>query len=436
MEETLKIFPVTAQRDAKGRMSIAGQLLRDLVEAYGSPLYVYDGATLRSQLDGLRGAFEAHYRGEFEITYAAKAYFSLGIARRLAALGVGVDVVSLGELKIAKRAGFSAEMVHFHGNNKTEAELLFAIDWGISDIVVDNLSELAFLESLACKREKNVDIWLRIAPGVRVDTHKYLQTADISSKFGLPISDGQASEAIRLAQASHWLHLRGLHTHVGSLVFDVEPYGEALKRLIALAAQEDFVLPELSPGGGLGVPYVPGGRRADAVAWVKTMSETLEKECGARGWPLPKLILEPGRWLVGQAGVAIYTVGAVKQSSDGTYMVAVDGGMSDNPRPALYQAQYAVTTVDRVPGELDHKASLVGKYCESGDQLIPEVMLPEMQRGELIAMPVAGAYQLSMSSNYNMAARPAVLWLEEGRAEVMQHREDPGEDGWWVSDGM
>jgi diaminopimelate decarboxylase len=435
VEEILKLFPVTTERDPSGKLKIAGQLVRELVQQYGSPLYVYDSATLCAQLELVRGALEKEYRGEFEITYAAKAYFSLGFAKKLAAMGLGVDVVSLGELKIAKKAGFFPGKVHFHGNNKTVTELLFAMDWGISDIVVDNLSELALLESLASECEKKVDIWLRITPGVRVDTHKYLQTADISSKFGLPISDGQASEAIRQAQASRWLNLRGLHTHVGSLVFDVEPYGEALQRLIALAAQEEFVLPELSPGGGLGVPYLPDGRTADAVSWVKSMSDTLEEECGKRGWPLPKLILEPGRWLAGQAGVAIYSVGSVKHSSDGTYMVAVDGGMSDNPRPALYQTHYAVTLVDRMPGEANKKASLVGKYCESGDQLIPEVMLPEVERGELIAMPVAGAYQLSMASNYNMASRPAVLWLEDGRAEVMQRREDPAEDGWWVSDG-
>ena len=435
MDETLSLFPITTQRDSKGQMMIAGQLVRDLVQQYGSPLYLYDAATLRAQLDLLRTAFETHYRGGFEITYAAKAYFSLGMARRMAAMGLGVDVVSLGELKVAKKAGFSPKMVHFHGNNKTVPELLFAMEWGISDIVVDNLSELVLLETLAIERKQVINIWLRITPGVKVETHQYWQTGDIASKFGLPIYDGQASEGIRFAQASRWLKLRGLHTHVGSQVFDVSPYGEALKRLIGLAGQEEFIAAELSPGGGLGVQYTLDDKVADAVDWVRTMSASLEKECGKRGWPLPKLLLEPGRWLVGQAGVSVYSVGAVKFSSDGTYIVAVDGGMADNPRTAMYQARYEAALVDRLPSGMRNRASLVGKYCESGDQLIPMLELPEMHRGELLALPVSGAYQLSMSSNYNMASRPAVLWLEDGRAEVMQRREDPAEDGWWMSDG-
>lgn len=432
MDETLKLFPITTTRDQKGQMSIAGHMLRELVQQHGSPLYVYDGATLRSQLNVLRTAFEHEYRGGFEITYAAKAYFSLGMAKRMAAMGLGVDVVSLGELKIARKAGFSPKLVHFHGNNKTIPELLFAMEWGISDIVVDNLSELVLLESLAAERKKVINIWLRITPGVKVETHQYWQTGDVASKFGLPIYDGQASEGIRFAQGSRWLKLRGLHTHVGSQIFDSKPYTEALRRLIGLAGQEDFILAELSPGGGLGVPYTPDGTFADAVGWVRAMSATLEQECGKRGWPLPKLLLEPGRWLVGQAGVAIYSVGAVKFSSDGTYIVAVDGGMADNPRPPMYQAKYTAALVDRVSSGMLNRAALVGKYCESGDHLISELQLPEMHRGELIAMPVAGAYQLSMSSNYNMACRPAVLWLEEGRAGIMQQREDPAEEGWWL----
>jgi diaminopimelate decarboxylase len=435
VKEALDLFPITTTRDNKGQMMIAGQNLRALVQQHGSPLYVYDGATLRAQLDVLRNAFEQEYRGGYEITYAAKAYFSLAMARRMAAMGLGVDVVSLGELKIAQRAGFSPKLVHFHGNNKTVPELQFALDWGISDIVVDNLSELVLLESMASERKKVISIWLRITPGVKVDTHQYWQTADVASKFGLPIHDGQASEGIRFAQGSRWLKLRGLHTHVGSQVFDSKPYCEALKRLIGLASQEEFILAELSPGGGLGVPYTPEDRVADAAGWVRAMSATLEQECGKHGWPLPKLLLEPGRWLVGQAGVAIYTVGAVKFSSDGTYIVAVDGGMADNPRPPMYQARYVAELVDREASGMLNRASLVGKYCESGDHLIPEMKLPEVHRGELIAMPVAGAYQLSMSSNYNMAARPAVLWLEDGKAEVMQHRELPEESGWWV-DGV
>lgn len=430
------ILPITAGRDEAGCLTIAGQSLRPLAEKYGTPLYLYDGATIRDQARKLRETLMANYPGSFEITYAAKAYFSLGMARRLVGMDLGVDVVSMGEMAVARRAGFEPRRVHLHGNNKSEEELAAAVEWGAQAVVLDSLEELEMLESIAARLHKNgrVRVWLRISPGVAVDSHSYLQTAHHASKFGLPIEGGAAAQAIRIAKASRWLHLTGLHTHLGSQFFEPEPYRQAISRLIALAESENFIPEELSPGGGWGVPYVPEQPAGEPEPWIKTVTGTVRSECEKRGWPLPRLVVEPGRWLVARSGLALYTIGTSKVSGDGSHFVAVNGGMADNPRPALYGARYSAFLAERPDERSVNKAHLVGKFCESGDELIPEVWLPEVQRGDLLVMPVAGAYQLSMASNYNLAPRPAVLWLEPDRVEILQQRENPVEAGWWVNE--
>jgi diaminopimelate decarboxylase len=322
--------------------------------------------------------------------------------------------------------------VHLHGNNKSEHELVAALEWGIHCIVVDSLDELVFLEQIAARLNRPAHIWLRVTPGVDVDTHPYLQTGTHATKFGLPISGGQAAEAIRRAKGSQWLNLTGLHMHLGSQIRHSQPYADAIKLLVELAQQEAYIPSEISPGGGWGVPYRTEDEIVDEKQWIDTVSTAVQETFGSRGWPLPRLILEPGRWLVARAGVAVYTVGVTKHASDGTYFVSVDGGMSDNPRPALYHAQYSALMVDRPDAEPVIKTTIAGKYCESGDELISGIMLPEVHRGDLLAVPVAGAYQLSLSSNYNLAPRPVVLWLEPGRVEVLQQREFPHLQGWWV----
>lgn len=429
-----KILPISAGRDPSGCLTIAGLTLRPLAEQYGTPLYLYDAATLYEQARRLREALDTNYPGETEITYAAKAYFSLGIAQRLAALNLGVDVVSMGEMAVARRAGFAPERVHLHGNNKSIEELSAALEWGVQAVVVDSLEELDTLEALAARANKQARIWLRISPGVSIHSHSYLQTAHHASKFGLPTEGGAAARAIQQAKASRWLRLTGLHTHLGSQFFEAEPYQQGIASLMALAEQNDFIPEELSPGGGWGVPYVPEQPSGDPAPWIETVTGALKAECARRNWPLPRLVVEPGRWLMARAGVALYAVGTTKTSGDGTHFVAVDGGMADNPRPAMYGARYSALLADRPDERAVNKANLVGKYCESGDQLIQDVWLPEVQRGDLIVVPVAGAYQLSMASNYNLNPRPAVLWLEDGQAQVLQKREHPEMGGWWVGE--
>lgn len=425
------ILPISAGRDASGALTIAGHSLRPLAEQFGTPLYLYDAATVRQQAERLRAALAEHYPGDFEITYAAKAYLSAGFARKLAALGLGVDVVSLGEMTVARQAGFAPQRVHLHGNNKSLEELAAALEWGVQSIVVDSLEELETLEALAEKAQKTARIWLRLSPGVGVDSHAYLQTAHHTSKFGITTEGGQAASAIRRALSSRWLKLTGLHTHLGSQIFETEPYRDAIARLMALGDETGFVPEELSPGGGWGVPYLPGQPESLPEPWIQTVAGALRDECTRRGWPLPRLIIEPGRWMAARAGVALYTVGTTKTSGDGTLFVAVDGGMADNPRPALYSARYTALLAERPDAPAPNRANIVGRFCETGDQLIPEACLPDVRRGDLLVIPVAGAYQLSMASNYNLTPRPAVLWLEAGRVEVLQPRERL-EDGWWV----
>jgi diaminopimelate decarboxylase len=429
-----RIFPVTTSLNAIGGLQIANLDLSGLAKQYGTPLYVYDAQTVRLQVETLQGLLRQHYPGAFEIAYASKAYLSLGFARHLAQLGLGVDVVSRGELVIAQKAGFLAERVHLHGNNKSIEELNAAVGLGVQAIVVDSLEELQFVEQIAAVQQKETRVWLRITPGLTVDTHPYRQTAHPASKFGLPIEGGSAAEGIRTALSSRWLRLTGLHTHLGSQFFEAEPFQRAIHMLMELAEQQNFIPAELSPGGGWGVPYTEEDDPGDPRAWVETVCQAVQMECSQRHWPLPKLILEPGRWIAARAGVAIYSVGTTKAGAEGHYFVSVDGGLADNPRPALYQARYTACLVDRPDAPPVRKVTIVGKFCESGDQLIPEIDLPEVQRGDLLVMPVAGAYQLSMSSNYNLAARPAALWLDAGHVEVLQKREHPEQSGYWLGD--
>jgi len=433
MNGTSQIYPMTTGRDSLGRLTVAGHVLSHLAKQYGTPLYVYDGETVRSQVERLRQNLRAAYPGTVEITYAAKAYFSLGFARKLADMGIGVDVVSLGELNIARRAGFAAEKIHLHGNNKLLEELTAAVALDVQAIVVDSLEELAFLEQIAQQAGKRARVWLRVTPGLTVDTHPYRQTAHASSKFGLPLQDGQAAEGIDRVLVSQSLELRGLHMHLGSQIFEDEPYRRAISKLLELAESKGCVPAEISPGGGWGVPYTPDGESSDPEPWIAAVAETVVEEYSRRGWPLPKLIMEPGRWIAARAGMALYSVGTTKTTADGGFVVAVDGGMADNPRPALYHALYTACLADRPDAPAEKTVRVVGKFCETGDELIPAVKLPAVRRGDVLAMPVAGAYQLSMASNYNLAPRPAVLWLEEGGLEILQPRETVDDSFWWTS---
>ena len=424
---TRLVFPKTAMFDDAG-LWLGGCAVADLAARYGTPLYVYDAATMNAAAATYSNALRESYPGEWQVAYAAKAWLSTATARWADRQGLGLDVVSGGELAIALRAGFPADRIHFHGNNKTPAELAQALAADIGSIVVDHPGELALVDELARGQGRRQAIWLRINPDVDVDTHGHTRTGHATSKFGLSLTDGTAEAVARQALDLDGVHLAGLHCHVGSQFREASPLVLAVERLLALAARlfaHTGWLPEdLSPGGGWAVPYHPDQVKGltPVEAYVPLVAQAVVDGCRAHGLPLPRLVLEPGRSLVARAGVAIYTVGAVKQAGSATY-VFVDGGLADNPRPALYDARYTALLANRHADGPLTQVSVAGPYCETGDILIHDLELPPMRPGDLLAVPAGGAYQLSMSNNYNAARRPAVVWVENGQARLIQRRE-------------
>ena len=427
------LWPDGTGRDGEGRLTVDGLALADLVGEHGSPLYVYSAATLRARARAILAAFRARLP-DTRVVYGGKAYLSPAIVRLLATEGLGLDVVSGGEIHGGLLAGVDpAEMV-FHGNCKSAAELRMALEVGVGLIVVDNLDEIPVLEALAedvyGRSEKvrtKVRVALRLNPGVDVHTHAKIQTGVVDSKFGLPIWTGDAAAAVAAVVDSATLDLAGYHMHLGSQLTETDAMTEALDKQVAFAAEmagRHGVVPEvLSPGGGLGIAYTPGMTEMTADAWAEAICASVTATCGRHGLPVPQLIVEPGRWLVGPAAVAVYAVGSVKRIPGVRTYVAVDGGMADNPRPALYGAPYTAEIANRAADGAPEPVRVAGRYCESGDILIDEVALPGVRVGDLMAMPAAGAYQLSMASSYNAVPRPAVVLVDGGAARLTRRRE-------------
>ncbi len=421
------IFPDTAR--ARGdHLEIGGCDVTELAERYGTPLYVYDEASVVARAIGYTKALASAYPGRSRVCFAAKAYCAPWLLRALDRVGLGLDVVSGGELHAALAVGFPAERIVFHGNNKSPDELEQALVAGIGRIVVDNLDELARLARLASARGIRQPVLLRVGPDIAALTHAHLQTGATDTKFGLGIASGQAAAGIRAALAEPSLDLRGIHAHVGSQIFDVATYAEAVERLLALAAtlrdEAGFDLRELSPGGGYGVRYTtddPSPRTEQVVAEVGAQVLAVARRHGYER--LPDLSIEPGRSIVASSAVALYRVGSVKRIPGGRTYVAVDGGMADNIRPTAYGAAYTAVVADRLGEPADAEVAIAGRYCESGDVLIQRVSVPLPRVGDLIAIPAAGAYQISMASNYNLVPRPAVVVVAGGRARLVRRRE-------------
>ena len=418
----LSLFPDTSLITDTG-LTIGGCDLSVLAAQYGTPLYLYDRNTLDASVAQYQQALSNYYPAESAITYAGKAYLCLAIAQWTQQHGLWVDCTGQGELAIAGAAGVSPERLVVHGVNKSPHDLEAALRHA-GTIVVDNLTELERLLALSAGRALPA-LWLRFQPGVAVDTHSHIQTGQAGSKFGLDRENILKAAALC---REHALPLSGLHFHLGSQFRDPAPLGPAIARLLDLAAEIGFAAAwNLSPGGGWGVAYhedeLP---QPDAQAYIRFIAEAVVAGCRQRGLALPCLQLEPGRSLVARAGVAVYRVGTVKRSQARTW-VLLDGGLADNPRAALYAARYSALPVDRPSHENEEMVCLAGPYCESGDVLATDLPLPRLEPGELIAIPVSGAYQLAMSSNYNGACRPAVLWLADGQAQLIQARETPAD---------
>jgi diaminopimelate decarboxylase len=422
----LSLFPLTAKVDSQGHFLIGGCDCVDLCKKFGTPLYVFDETTIRSRCREFKSVFISRYPGTV-IAYASKAFLNRTLAGILKEEGFGLDVVSGGELSVAKSVNFPKENVYFHGNNKTADELKLALNWRIGRVVVDNLHELELLDSLARDKGIRQDILLRLNPGVDPHTHRHTTTGILDSKFGFPLADGQAEAAISRAQSASNLNLLGLHFHLGSPVAETSPYETAISLVLNFAREMKdryaFSLDEFSTGGGFAVRYtvkqkIPG--IADyAEAITTAVSGLVEKLALNR----PKLLIEPGRAVVAQAGVALYTVGAIKEIPGVRKYVCVDGGMGDNIRPALYEAGYEALAANKAADKEPSKVTIAGKYCESGDILARDVNLAPVSAGDIIAIPVSGAYSIPMSSNYNMVPRPAIVMVNGGNAHVIRKRE-------------
>jgi diaminopimelate decarboxylase len=427
LAQRVSLFPNSARIEKQGQASqltISGLSLLELAQQYGTPLYVYDQLTLQAGVEGYEQSLAEAYPAPSGITYAGKAFLCTAMAQWVGQQKLWLDCTGAGELAVARAAGVPQSRLLVHGVNKSQADLRAALD-GAGIIVVDNLSELErLLTLLKDSSRKSPDIWLRLRPGVAVDTHAYRQTGQDDSKFGMGAQE--LFQAIQFCQLNA-LPLKGIHFHQGSHFHDPAPIGPALDTALDIIteAHSSFGwLPEaLCPGGGWGVPYHEDDLPHLSVeSYVRFISGRLIDGCQKRNLPLPKLQIEPGRSLVAQAGVSIYRVETVKHTPHRRWLM-LDGGMADNPRPALYRARYSALPLTDLERPFAGPAWLAGPFCESGDILIEDLDMPDMQPGEYLAIPVSGAYHLSMGSNYNGARKPAVLWLEGGKARLIQRRE-------------
>lgn len=427
LKSRLEIFPVSTElvrSQDSSQLLIGGCSLTALAEEYGTPLYVIDQITLDSNLAGYRRALQEYYPATSGITYAGKAYLSLAIAQWVQRQGLWLDCTGEGELAIAQSAGVERSNILVHGVNKSQSDLTAAFQVA-GTIVVDNLTELERIASLAQIWNGRIpDLWLRLRPGLAVETHKHTQTGQPNSKFGM-----SPDEIIRAVDTglARGLPLTGLHFHQGSHFHDPAPLKPAIETgldlLVELKQRNGWAPASFCTGGGWGIPYHEQDLPHPQVErYIRAIAESLVEGCTARGLALPHLQVEPGRSLVARAGVAIYRVGAVKENPERRWLL-LDGGLADNPRPALYGAKYTALPLVNPERPAVGTAYLAGPFCESGDILIEDLPLPNMEAGEFLAVPAAGAYQLSMGSNYNGARKPAVVWLQSGRAQLIQKRE-------------
>ena len=417
------VFPRNTVRDEAGSLVIGGAACERLAREFGTPLYIYDEATLRAACRGYTRALADTYPNAL-VLYAGKAYIDPTLLQVAASEGLGMDAVSSGEVRVAQAAGLPLERVVLHGNNKLPREIDLALELGVGRIVVDALEEIEIIDELARRRGRTAQVLLRLTPGVEAHTHEYIRTGAVDSKFGLGLDSGAAEEAVARAMHAPNIDVMGLHAHIGSQIFDTEPYADTLNITLDFAermrAAHGLDLRDLSPGGGGGVRYTLDDDPPDAADIVRAITSTVLARRLAHP---PRLLIEPGRSIVARSGVALYAVGTVKHIPDVRTYISVDGGMADNPRPALYQSKYAALLANRRGDGTPESVTLAGRYCESGDVLLRDVMLPPLRRGDLIAVPASGAYHMSMASNYNMVGRPAVVMVADGQAHVTRRRE-------------
>ena len=411
-----------------GHLSIGGCDCVELANRYGTPLYVMDEDLIRKNCRTYTGAMEKFYGGNGKILYASKAFSTMSMCKIVAQEGMGLDVVSAGELYTALASDFPRDMIYFHGNNKSDSELDFAIDSDIYCIVVDNIFELRNINEKAAARKKIVNIAFRIKPGIDAHTHDFVQTGQIDSKFGVALENGEALEAVRVATEMKNVELIGVHCHIGSQIFDLAPFQSAAEIMLGFVAEITTKfgvhIKELNLGGGYGIKYLPSHDPIEYDKYIESVRETVVSTCAKHGLEIPTLVMEPGRSIVASAGITLYTIGGVKEIKDVRTYVSVDGGMADNPRYALYQSEYDAVIANRPDADKDMLITIAGKCCESGDLLAKDIMMPDVEVGEILAMLATGAYNYSMSSNYNRIPKPPVVLVKDGKARLIVKRED------------
>lgn len=416
----------TSRINDLGHLEIGGCDTADLKAQYGTPLYIVDEQSVRTRCREYIDAFKASGL-KYQVAYASKAFCVMAMCRLAEEEGMSLDVVSDGELYTALEAGFPAERIHFHGNNKTLDEIEMALNANIGCFVVDNEIELHLLQAVAAEKGRQVKILLRVTPGVEAHTHEYISTGQTDSKFGFDIGNGSAFEAVKLAAAQSNLELLGLHSHIGSQIFEVEGFQMAVQRVaeFARSVKEELsvTFSVVNLGGGFGIRYVEGDTPLQVSQYVKAITDSVKTHFAGISAELPEIWVEPGRSIVGDAGTTLYTVGTSKDIPGVRKYVAVDGGMTDNPRPALYESQYEAILANRANEQNEEKVSIAGKCCESGDMLIWDVELPKVKSGDLLAVACTGAYNYSMASNYNRIRKPAVVFVKDGVSDLVVRRE-------------
>ena len=398
-----------------------------LAQQYGTPLYVMDEAEIRRACRSYRQSITDYYGSNGMVVYAGKALLCKEICRVIAQEDIGLDVVSGGELFTALEAGFPMDRVVFHGNNKTVEELTMAVRNGVGRIVVDNLCELELLAALAASAKRQMDILLRVKPGIDAHTHNFVRTGQIDSKFGLALETGEAFEAVQAALEHEYLSLQGIHCHIGSQIFDIDPFEHAAQVMMDFVGQVkrglDYELRELNLGGGFGIRYVDQDDPVPYGSYMRRVSVAVKAAADKNGVALPKVMIEPGRSIVGSAGITLYTVGCIKDIPGVRKYVSVDGGMTDNPRYALYHSEYEAVIANRAAEQKDHRVTVAGKCCESGDLIGENMLLQTPQVGDVLAVLSTGAYNFSMASNYNRLLRPAMVMVNEGKARLIVRRQ-------------
>lgn len=414
------------EKNAQGHLMLGGCDTVRLAEEFGTPLYVMEEDVIRGVCRGFYKRIHEQ-QVDAQVCYAGKAFLNTAMCRIVESEGLGLDVVSGGELYTAIRAGFPREKMYFHGNTKPLREIEMAVDYGVHAIVIDNLHEIDHIADIAKAKDKVQGVYVRVKPCIEAHTHDFIKTARDDAKFGLGIADGDAIRAIKKILTIPQLELRGIHAHIGSQIFELDPFVMAVDVLtdfvLAVRTMTGFEIPEVNFGGGYGIHYLAEDKPLEPWAYVDTLITALKEMCAKKGIALPKFVIEPGRSIVGEAGTTLYTVSSLKEIAGVINYVNCDGSLADNPRPALYGAKYTCVLANRMNEPCDYTATIAGRSCESSDLLIHGATIPRPQSGDLLAVFSTGAYNYSMCSNYNRLGIPAVVLVKDGKAELMVRRQ-------------